>query len=894
MSRSDKSLFESTSPIRYILLLAPFVIAGLTGVFTMGTDAVSICLWWALALVLFGFVTLPLAAKLWDRFSSGGFFLSQPMGLIFTCLVLWTLTHLKMFRINIPCIILSALIVGTLCYFPKSFRQSLIKKLNTKGFIEAVVLEETAFLVVFILMCYFKGFLPDINGQEKYMDYGFIMSMLRNDQLPARDMWLSGYSINYYYFGQYIWSVMIKITGVDSGIGYNLAMCSATAIPFGMSFSIGKFLIEAASEKGFKDNKIIKYIAGLATGCAVSIWGNSHSFYYDQDSFGNGLLDVFRKLGIDVGRTDNFFYPDSTRYIGWNPEVTANGGDYTIEEFPFYSYLVGDLHAHVISMMIVLLISAIVLSMICSVRLPSKEEAALHHTFDNLNADRLLKEFESSITLELVLCAILLGCAQMTNYWDFLIYFVFCSMGFFLLNIIRSPKFTTVIGAVVFVVNILGILFIYLRAGDNPALLFALELLLMISSFMFCVLSPSSLPRTSFQMSFVFTGACLTALTFNLNFDMISNSLGLCKNHSSLYQLFILWGTHVIISVFFMIVVFATKNRRHLSSVKAKKAAKANRDESGLITEENSFTNPIQKYFGQRNIIDVFNCGMTIVGLMLLVAPEIFYVRDIYTGGYLRSNTMFKFTFAGFIILSITMIYAIVRLYWFVNKKGNYSIVLFVFAIIFTIMLIVPAHYTMASLKQRSGELKRENFKTLDGTAYVENFASTYVNDYYSGNLTAYLATANWFNACVKGSPVICEAYADSYTDGNMISAYTGLPTVFGWQTHEWLWRYHGIVDKETDTLVSDPDKDVWKLYISPRHFDIDTLYLSGNLREVQEIINKYQIEYIIIGDMERFKYGYDNSYIFSQLGTEVFRYEDLIVYKVTPAFSEGQVQPGN
>ena len=74
------------------------------------------------------------------------------------------------------------------------------------------------------------------------MDYGFIMSMLRNDQLPARDMWLAGYQINYYYFGQYIWSVMIKITNVPSGVGYNLAMCSATAIPFAMSFSIGKFL----------------------------------------------------------------------------------------------------------------------------------------------------------------------------------------------------------------------------------------------------------------------------------------------------------------------------------------------------------------------------------------------------------------------------------------------------------------------------------------------------------------------------------------------------------------------------------------------------------------------------------------------------------------------------
>ena len=166
MSKSSQALFESTSPLRFILLLIPFIIGAGFGVFTMGSSDTLSCLWWVFVLFLFGLVTLPLAAKLWDKFSSGGFFLSQPMGLIFTCLVLWTLTHMKLFRINLICIILSALIVGALCYAPKTFRESLIKKLNTEGFIEAVVIEETAFVVVFFLMCYFKGFLPDINGQE--------------------------------------------------------------------------------------------------------------------------------------------------------------------------------------------------------------------------------------------------------------------------------------------------------------------------------------------------------------------------------------------------------------------------------------------------------------------------------------------------------------------------------------------------------------------------------------------------------------------------------------------------------------------------------------------------------------------------------------------------------
>lgn len=899
MSGNKKNGWEA-SPFRFFLILIPFAIAALIGICTMGAKESLYALWFACFLMLIGLVTLPLAAKLWSNFSSGGFFLSQPLGLILTCLVLWTLTHLKLFRINMLFIILSALIVAACCYIPKTFRESLIEKAKSRGFIESIVVEETAFLVIFMFMCYFKGFLPDINGQEKFMDYGFVMSMLRNDKLPANDMWLSGKSINYYYFGQYLWTVVIKATGIPTGIGYNLAMCASTALPFGMSFVIGKYLIEAASQKGFTDNKIIKYVAGLFTGCAVSLWGNSHSFYYDENSIGNGLLSLFRNMGIDVGKTDSFFYPDSTRFIGWNPEIVNDiGGDKTIEEFPFYSFLVGDLHAHVISMIIVLLITAIVLAMVSSVELPSRDEIELKHGFVNLTSEnlRLLPELRTSVTLPVILCGILLGCAQMTNYWDFLIYFIFCSMGALVVNTIRSPKFSTIAGALLFVVNIGGILIIYLEYGDKPVLLLLFEALVMIASFLFCVVSPSALPRTSFQMSFYFTVATLVALTFNFNFDMISNSLDQVKCRSSLFQLFILYGTHVIISVFFFVAVFASKNYRRASSVKRnKKQSRVKSNLSNVIGEENDYSNPIQAFFAKRNLIDIFVCGMTVVGLMMLAAPEIFYVRDIYTGGYLRSNTMFKFAFAAFIILSITMIYSIIRLYWFIDKNGKYSTAFFVVAIFFTLLLIVPGHYTFTSLRQRCGELKRENYKTIDGTAYIDKYVSPYVatydedlmqyvNDSNEGNLKPYKECIDWFNDNVEGSPVICEAYGDSYTDNCIVSAYTGLPTVFGWQTHEWLWRFQGVVDEEKDILVADPDpdKNVFIKYIEPRQNDIRVIYLNSNIRDLQTVINCYNIEYIVIGDLERFKFGFDNSAAFAQLGTVVFQNDGVTVYKVNP-----------
>ena len=187
MSRNSSSLVES-SPLRFTFLLIPFFIAASVGFATMGVSDTSMCLWWSVFLMFTGFITLPLSTKLWRDFSSGGFLLSQPMGLIFTCLLLWTLTHLKICKINILCILLCAIVIGACCYAPKTLRESLVKKIKSNGFVEAAVVEETVFLVVLFLMCYFKGFLPDINGQEKFMDYGFIMSMLRDGSLPANDM----------------------------------------------------------------------------------------------------------------------------------------------------------------------------------------------------------------------------------------------------------------------------------------------------------------------------------------------------------------------------------------------------------------------------------------------------------------------------------------------------------------------------------------------------------------------------------------------------------------------------------------------------------------------------------------------------------------------------------
>ena len=216
------------------------------------------------------------------------------------------------------------------------------------------------------------------------------------------------------------------------------------------------------------------------------IFGNSHSWYYDENSIGNGLLKNWaytRPFGINVGKIDGFFYPDSTRYIGYNPDSTliqgiANGGDRTIEEFPFYSYLIGDLHAHVVSTMIVLLIMAVCIALVARIfslpvteRLPlgQNQYPILFMVKEEMKRDYIKHMILTVITPETVAfrALLLLGCAQMTNYWDFLICFIFCSMAMLVAGTLRSQQFTNAHGIASFILALTGILLTYLKFGGD-------------------------------------------------------------------------------------------------------------------------------------------------------------------------------------------------------------------------------------------------------------------------------------------------------------------------------------------------------------------------------------------------------------------------------------------
>ena len=92
---------------------------------------------------------------------------------------------------------------------------------HNKGYL---IICEILFILAFAAWAYVRATSPEILGTEKPMELAFINAILRSPTFPPHDPWLSGYAISYYYFGYVMVAMITKITGVASGIAFNLSI----------------------------------------------------------------------------------------------------------------------------------------------------------------------------------------------------------------------------------------------------------------------------------------------------------------------------------------------------------------------------------------------------------------------------------------------------------------------------------------------------------------------------------------------------------------------------------------------------------------------------------------------------------------------------------------------
>ena len=364
----------------YLIKIAPVVLLAGTAYWLLGSDFFAFLTWWEM-LFLLGLVFMPVTSRMFRGFDDNGWMFSKVLAVAVCGYVQWLLACLKISPFTgITCVILTVICcLGSLLYgikcknrFPDSlpWEQAAL-----------VYREEILFFLVFLFWTYLAGFHPAAHGTEKYMDFGFMQAMMRSTTLPAQDMWYAGKPFNYYYGGQYLAVFLTKLTGTNVEVTYNLMRTMVAAFAFLLPFSLVRQMLKDKLKTGRKWSFCL---GGILAGMAVSMSGNLHYIIY-------GIILRLLKIKTD------YWFPSSTRYIGFDPAVT---GDETIHEFPSYSFVLGDLHAHVINVFLVLTVLGILYSWI------------------KTNSGKSWRQ------REIGLLGLLLGMFLFSNTWDFMIYYV--------------------------------------------------------------------------------------------------------------------------------------------------------------------------------------------------------------------------------------------------------------------------------------------------------------------------------------------------------------------------------------------------------------------------------------------------------------------------------------
>ena len=612
--------------------------------------------------------------KLWDR----GFSLSFGLGSAISFFFCWIVSALDIFKYDTPWVILSLIIIslaGVIIKFVADIMSTNsvnnkitlstlfgIKKSlygNIKNDICRYLLGFLVFSGIFLLGIYIKGFRPEITSStEQYMDYGFIQAIYRQKAAIPEDIWFAGNKLNYYYLGQAATVYLCRLSGISPEFGYPFMLYTIAASLFTTVLSLTASLIDGS--------RVSKILGGLAASFMTCFAGNGHYVYYGI------LIPIYEKITGNLSLRENsygYFFPSSTTYIGNNQAIE----DFGKHEFPAYSFVLGDLHAHVLNLLFVVPLLAILID----------------YAYDSARNNKAKLQLDARLILISVEFAVFMG----SNYWDFPIYYIICG-GVILFSDYRKYgiKWLTTLRVLIKGALMLGISFIL-------------------------------------------------ALPFNSSFEKMASEIYLCKNHSPLYKLLILWGFPVFVCIWFIIYLY----RRYKSTDK--------------------------KVSDLENKLYVIMLALIPCAIGLIIMPEIIYVKDIYGESYARFNTMFKLTYQSFVLTGIVIGVAIGT--WIEHKKSYRGVILL-------LVCLILSSYIGVAIAQNMGNIF--NF---------ENRAECNCCDFLirDPQLCSQMNAIKIINQDEREKIHILETGGTSYQPDDMISVFTGASTYVGWGVHEWMWR---------------------------------------------------------------------------------------------------------
>ncbi|MDA0769232.1 MAG: DUF2298 domain-containing protein [Chloroflexi bacterium] len=798
---------------------------------------------WLIALQGIALLTVPLGFVVFRSLPDRGYLFSKIMGLMLVGLIAWLLSSFKWIAFSQASIGLALLLVAAMSLVVlRRNRGEMLDFFKRRWPVLAV--GEAVFMAAFLAFVLVRMANPDLwhpwRGGEKPMDLAYLNAVLRSSYMPPYDPWFSGGYINYYYWGQFLTATLIRITSINPTIAFNLAVPTFFALTAAGALSLVYNLTEGTSRSlasglvGIKDRGIhwSPAFAGVGAALFVAVLGNLDGAI----QVGHGLKRMLL-LGEPFGQFD---FWRSSRMMPPDPP------GHEITEFPFFTFLFGDLHAHMMSMPFTILSLGIGLAIVMAA------------------TNRIKPGFLDPVGLgRLILLGVAVGSLRLINAWDFPTYLIIAATAILLSEFFVHGGFALVMlaraGVKAFFMAVAGYVFFLpfhqtyetffnsVESTTNTTVLW--QFLAISGLFIFIIGSfvisdlrhillkglgliwrryrriRATLGTGTGETTAAPAGAWgalatvigLTLVGFALTAAFTSNTLG---------------STVPFVAALLALVIISGIRR--------------------LLSEQAD--SPQQ----------VFVAIIVSVALLLVLGLDFVRVESDID----RMNSIFKFYLQVWVLLALASAYLLWRLGH--GKKVSLlrlSIPQKAWMLMLVALVVSASIYPVLGTQDRLRDRFNDRVTplTLEGAAYIDE--AVYRDAKGDIDLATDYEGIQWLKDNVQGSPIVLEGVTPTYRWGGRVSINTGLPTVVGWQWHQEQQRW------------------AYRQEIGNRIRDVQTIYDTQDTEEAKLLLKRYGVQYVYVGKLEQLYFSEDGLRKFdddmSDDLTKVFENDDVAIYRV-------------
>ena len=936
--------------------------------------------WWIM-LELLGLVALPLAAVVFRSLPDRGYTLTKVLGLLLTVWIAYTLSMMQLALFTrgllyFALVAVAALSAWLLWRGQRELLTALRAHYSEPGALKYVLAAEVLFTLTFIFWTLMRAYSPDIFGTEKFMDFGFMNSVVRSETFPPNDMWLAGYPINYYYFGYVLMGSLSMLTGVPTEIAYNLA---ASAIPallalgiYGLVFNLIRLSQSHASlvashdtltiapqaprrrtrpqpskptgalpvRRAVRTTSVAVATAGrtalserrtAAATTASIVQANGHAIEEIPDESPSRIDDLYEVtepepvasksrsllapvlfgvlaalMVVAMGHLTTIFAVKQGNPLegnGWKycfacqtpqtfdwwgpsrvikdykltevpgqaPQKQASGID-AINEFPAFSFVLSDLHPHV--MALILWPLALTVGLAFATRRVRRTGTWRDGLPSGLGG-----------WLRLVVAAIAIGALYTTNTWDYPTFLLIALASIVLPHLafrrlspdgdrLRWLRPVLVEAALLVIFSLLSFLFFHMTftslvGGQQAELPQNLANIPVLGWFLekassLLLVNTWDKAITGFLVIF---GIFLVGIIGWLAYEAAAGAAER-EDAGSRNRVLVIAGATTILALA-LAFVFRFPMFALCVPVVVLSLALIWRDPQAVT----------------RNFV------LTILALATLIAVtiEVVYLRDVFND---RQNTIFKFYYQIWVLYALVASYGVWRVLaamWnrhsapsrLVQEPSNPigRTLSAIWATVFVLLVASGVMYTVYTALGRMGQ--QNTARGLDGVAHLRFSAP--------GDDEA----LKWLKATAAPSDRVLECCHDEYNNpghAGRVSSYTGVPTLISWGGHEAQWR-----GGQPDLLAEAGTR---------RQVTNDIYTARGGTMSAQEMLSllqQYGVDYVFVGATERGEGSAAGAYpeervtpqaetIFKQIMSVAYTSGSTVIYRV-PAGIAGSLQ---